>query len=35
LITITYDDEKTSLKRIIEQLRKKDMNPSGDPVFIE
>jgi len=34
-ITITYDNEQTSLKRIIATLKKNDMTPEGNPVNIK
>ena len=35
LLIITFDDEKTTLNIIIDELKKGKFNPTGDPVYIK
>jgi len=35
LLIVTFDDEKTTLNIIIDELRKGKFIPTGDPVYIK
>jgi len=35
LVTITYDDKKVTLKKIVATLKSADMAPEGKPVIVK
>jgi hypothetical protein len=35
LLIITYDEEKTTLNIILDELKKGKFSPTGDPVYIK
>jgi hypothetical protein len=34
-VNITFDDERTTLNIILDELKKGEINPTGDPVYIK
>jgi len=35
LVNITFDDERTTINIILDELKKGEINPTGDPVYIK